>query len=60
MYENMKRLIEDAKARLQNGKLTETDYDLDMQRKRKMLAAYKKAGRVTAEQYDELITLMAS
>ncbi len=60
MYENMKKLIEDAKARLQNGKLTEADYDLDMQRKRKMLAAYKKAGRVTAEQCDELIRLMAS
>ncbi len=60
MYENMKRLIEDAKARLQNGKLTEADYNLDMERKMKMLAAYKKAGRITAEQYNELIAMMAS
>lgn len=60
MYENMKGLIEDAKARLQNGKLTEADYNLDMERKMKMLAAYKKAGRITAEQYNELIAMMAS
>lgn len=60
MYENMKKLIEDAKGRLQNGKLTEADYNLDMERKVKMLAAYKKAGRITAEQYNELIAMMAS
>lgn len=60
MYENMKKLIEDAKARLQNGRLIEADYNLDMERKTKMIAAYKKAGRITAEQYDELIAWMAS
>lgn len=60
MYENMKKLIEDAKARLQNSKLTEADYNLDMERKIKMLAVYKKAGRITAEQYNELIAMMAS
>lgn len=56
----MKKLIEDAKARLQNSKLTEADYNLDMERKIKMLAVYKKAGRITAEQYNELIAMMAS
>lgn len=60
VYESMKKLIEDAKARVQNGKLTEADYNLDMQRKSKMLAAYKKADRITSEQYDELIALMTS
>lgn len=54
----MKRLIEDDKVRLQNNTLTQEEYEQLKAKHLKYLNAYKKGGRITISQYEELCALL--
>lgn len=58
MYETMKKLIEDDKIKLQNGTITPEEYNQSKAKHLKYLNAYKKGGRITISQYEELCALL--
>lgn len=54
MYNTMKRLIEDSK----RGTIAPDEYNQLKAKHLKYLDAYKKGGRITASQYDDLRALL--